>query len=257
MRVAYKRKLRKLTSGFFNSLTDFALFTVSIMSYGSRGRDPIQSISKSIHIVKLTNPKSLKRAIYSAKYKGYLEKKKDYFKITELGLKRLQKNLPTYEKVRPWDGVLYLITYDIPETKRKYRDYLRAYLTKLGCGLLQQSVWITPYNPKKLIVNFIKESSLYGLILVSELREGSSIGGKDIREVLEQIYKLKELNEKYRNFVNKVEKGKLKGLALILEYLSVLKNDSQLPFELMADNYWGEDAYNIYKKEIISFKKSF
>lgn len=206
----------------------------------------------------MIRPINFKRAIYCAKYKGYLERKEDYYQITELGRERLSQLIPTYETKRPWDGLLYLITYDIPEEKKRDRDYLRDYLKKLGCGMLQKSVWLTPYNPTGVLLEFIKEKKLTGLVLISELKEGGLIGGKNALEVVRKVYNLDEINSQYRHFCLEVDKRKIKGGAIILKYLSILKKDPQLPFELLSPDWWGEDAYEIFKREIkkINLKKT-
>lgn len=46
-----------------------------------------------------------------------------------------------------------MIVFDIPEKKRKYRDYLRKMLKALGFKELQKSTWVTPYP----IPDFLKE----------------------------------------------------------------------------------------------------
>lgn len=51
------------------------------------------------------------------------------------------------EKIRKkkWDGHWRVIIFDIPETLKKWREYLRAELRNLGFKQLQYSVYITPY----------------------------------------------------------------------------------------------------------------
>lgn len=204
----YKKKVNKLTFGLFDTLIDIALFSLGYMLQGGRN-DLITAIEKAIHVTKITHTNSLKRVIYKATTKGYLEKKEDYLKITKLGKERLRRTVPVYEEKRPWDGKLYLITYDIPEERKKDRDYLRDYLKRLNCGLLQRSVWLTPYNPKRLIADIAKYKSLAGLVLVSELKEGSGIGGRRISDTVWKVYGLDKLNEEYRTFVKLVEAKKI------------------------------------------------
>lgn len=216
-----------------------------------RGKtDIVEAVTKAIKATKIAHPRNFKRLIYKLKSRGYLERREDYLRITQLGKERLLRNLPKYEKERPWDGIIYLITYDIPEERKNECDFVRSYLQKLGCGMLQHSVWLTPYNPKKLIADLVKERKLVGLILVSELREGSNIGGQDIRRVIAKVYQLDKIEQEYRDFVRAAEAKKLAGAQLIMTYYSILKRDPQLPFELLSDSWWGEDAYEVYKKEL-------
>jgi len=259
-RGSYGSKVKRLTKGLFNSLTDTCLFTLFfyLQSYQvAYGRGSIrEAIDKSIHLTKIVNPHNLDRLIYRLKNRGYLEKKKDYLKITDLGRKRLERTIPIYEKKRPWDGIIYLITYDIPKEKKRDRDSLRDCLKRLGAGLLQKSVWLTPYNPKSLIIDFIKEKGLFSLILVSELKEGSYIGGENIQDALSRVYQLEKLNEEYKNFINRVNSGKLMGIQLMIAYLSILKKDPQLPFRLLPDCWLGEEAYDCCKEVLKKSNKA-
>ena len=157
----YKKKINKFTFGTFDTLIDITLFGLYFTAQCGRN-ELFDTISKAVHLTKMSHINSFKRVIYKAKNKGYLERKEDYLKITKLGRERLARTLPKYEEKRPWDGILYLITYDIPEVERKYRDCLRFFLQTLGCGMLQHSVWLTPYNPKRLIADFVKQRGLSG-----------------------------------------------------------------------------------------------
>lgn len=260
-RVSYKDEVKKLTWGLFHTLTDVCLFTIFFhlqswqMYYGKKSVE--EAISEAIQATKILHAHNLSRLIYRLKSKGYLEKKRDYLEITKLGKERLNRVLPQYEEKRPWDGRLYLITYDIPEGKKRERDYLRDYLKRLGCGMLQKSVWLTPYNPKKLVVDFIKERRFgAGLVLVSELKEGSGIGGKDILTVIERVYGLGEINKRYQKFVAKIEAKELKGFPLLMTYLAILKKDPQLPFELLPPGWWGKKAYRFFRKEVKKIEKN-
>jgi len=253
----YKKKLNKVTFGLFDTLIDVGLFIIFLQveligTYKNR-KDIIQAGYEAIKDVKIYHPKNLKRVIYRAANKKYLQRKKDFLEITKAGRKRLAGILPQYEAKRVWDGVLYLITYDIPEERKKDRDYLRGFLQDLGCGMLQHSVWITPYNPKRIIGDFVIQNRLVDLVLVSELREGSNIGGRDMLKVLKKVYNLEELNQKYRDFIQGMRKKNINNIQMVTKFLSILKQDPQLPFELLPEDWLGQEAYFLYKKILKSF----
>lgn len=257
-RKGYKEKVELITNGLLHSLTDVCLFTFLFptkLMLGGQGTSGLSNaIYNSVRLTKIINAYNLKRVVYRIKSRGYLQRKKDYYKITQKGTKRLKQILPEYEKERPWDGIIYLIVYDVSEEKRYKRDILRKYLQKLKCGLLQQSVWITCYNPKKHIANFVIKRRLAGRVLVSELREGSKIGGQEIKEILNKVYEISDLNEYYFSFVTKVREKKLVEQDLCMNYLSILKKDPQIPFELLPGNWWGKEAYRLYKREVARLK---
>ena len=50
------------------------------------------------------------------------------------------------EKPKKWDRKWRVIIFDIPEKKRKIRDQIRVLFKTAGFYLLQDSVWVYPYD---------------------------------------------------------------------------------------------------------------
>ena len=70
-------------------------------------------------------------------------------RITEKGLKKaLQFKLKDLKLKRPlnWDKKWRVIIFDVPEWKRKSRDYFRQNLVNLGFHQLNKSVFIYPFS---------------------------------------------------------------------------------------------------------------
>jgi len=167
--------------------------------------------------------------------------------ITKLGRERLKEFLPTYKTVRPWDGFVYLISYDIPEVSKKIRDQFRKYLVQIGCAKLQASVWITPYTPRDLVNDFAKAHHVEGTILVSKLDKEGLIGDETFSEVIVRIYNLHKLQERYEEFLYQVKTKKAPFFQKVVLYQSILGDDPQLPFELLPSWWNGDDAYRTYQ----------
>jgi hypothetical protein len=69
-------------------------------------------------------------------------------KITEKGLKRaLRYKLSDLKLKRQkrWDKKWRVIIFDVPEEKKRNRDYFRSNLLMLGCYRLNKSVFVYPY----------------------------------------------------------------------------------------------------------------
>lgn len=198
------------------------------------------------------NYQSLKRALQFLKRNGLVQtfKEADTLpKITQSGERKLKNILPFYDERRIWDGRIYLVTYDIPQEKNKIRDYLRVYLKKIGCGMLQQSIWLTPYNPTKLVEKFISEHNLSEeLILVSSIGKNGTIGQMTLQELVEKVYKLSALNQRYLEFILELNNEKLSKAQKVFQFLTILKDDPQLPFALLPDNWAGDKAYRFFKE---------
>jgi DNA-binding transcriptional regulator PaaX len=170
--------------------------------------------------------------------------------ITEEGGKRLDSIFPVYQKERPWDQKFYLVNYDVPVGKNSKRDALRSFLKdELGCVMLQSSVWLTPYNPVKSLSKFVEKGDLSERVVVSVLLEDWAL------PAVGKIYGLEDVNRRYREFVGRAEgvKGE-KGLkedermVTAFEYFSILRDDPQLPFELLPKDWAGEQAQEVFEK---------
>lgn len=69
--------------------------------------------------------------------------------ILELLRFKLQQSRPE------WDKKWRIIIFDVPENRRKERDFLRSRLRWLGFKELQKSVWAFPYDIKKEIEDLL------------------------------------------------------------------------------------------------------
>ncbi len=59
-----------------------------------------------------------------------------------------------------WDGGWRMVFFDIPEEKRKHRDYLRKILKLIGFYEFQRSIWVYPYPVPQFLKNFIFEKDI-------------------------------------------------------------------------------------------------
>ena len=91
------------------------------------------------------------RKLYQSKMVGYKEKSDGTVTLTlnNNGKKKaLEYNLDKLEIKKPevWDGFWRIITFDIPENKKRARDALAVKLKALGLMPLQKSVFVYPYD---------------------------------------------------------------------------------------------------------------
>jgi len=121
--------------------------------------------------------KQFSQLIYYLKRKGYikiknLEQKQGVILNKKGGDKILKIKFKTKEKKKRKDGKWQMIIFDVPERKRVFRDLLRENLQILGYKMLQQSVWVCPYEVSKETEGIIRRYSLdpyVKLFLIEEL----------------------------------------------------------------------------------------
>jgi len=117
------------------------------------------------------------RSIYNAsqqlKAKGYVKistkGKIVVFELTEAVKKQLlvfEKLSLKYRSPGKWDERWRLVSFDIPETQRKYRDTLRWKLKRLGLEQFQQSIWLSPYPLEDDFHQIIAEGGLQDRVFI-------------------------------------------------------------------------------------------
>lgn len=247
--------VKDITSNVCGSLLDLVLWNIALVgaSVGKTGPTGVhRAFREADDFLKHLNHKTLATTWYQLTRKKLITYKKRAgiysAEITELGKKKLTETFPEFQKKRPWDKKIYLITYDIPQKANYKRDILRNFLKRIEARLLQESTWITIYNPRKLIVDFVKKINIPGTIIVSDIGRDGGIGEENLTDFLTRVYSLENLNERYDKFIKKTKSNKHAARDLIFEYLSILKEDPQLPFELLPKGWLGNNAYLNYQK---------
>lgn len=250
-----------LSCGLLATTIDVTLFFIfqnfNLLKEGYGSFAVKRAIDKSVEEVMACgiDKEMVKRAFWKASHRGFIKRKwedKNLLQITQQGLVRLKALLPFYRKKRLWDKHLYLITYDIPEKDSGKRQILRESLKQLGCGMLQASVWITPYNPKKILEELVLHHHIPGSIIISDLGKDGSIGEEDLDDLLSRVYNLEDLNRRYKAFIQELKLDKQNRVQTSFRYLSVLQDDPQLPFEILPHDWLGDKAYQYFQEKFPS-----
>lgn len=250
------QKILQATEGLVATATDLVLF-LTILPFALPGAYTHGQVARRVEdvtslISEDLNYRTIKSTVRKLIEAGLIAKhtKRDAVEIaiTKLGRERIEAMVPVYHEDRPWDGHLYLVSYDVPAKPKHKRDMLREYLKRIGGVLLQESLWLTPYNPRDIINDFVQSRGIGGSILVSKLGTDGAIGEETLPNLIRRVYRLDELNDRYADFLDTYE-GKRKSRSLFgvaTAYLSILKDDPQLPFPLLPKDFLGEQAYHLY-----------
>ena len=62
-------------------------------------------------------------------------------------------------KTTQWDGKWRIVLFDVPESKRPIRDYLRGVLKRAGCHPLMRSMWISPHKLPSYIQRILEDAT--------------------------------------------------------------------------------------------------
>lgn len=121
---------------------------------------------------------------------GYLSKRKknnqSFFHLAPKGKLRVLKYLGLERlKIKKWDKQWRVVIFDLPETLKKWRDFLRRELKAMGFFPLQESVYIIPYPVTGELDEWLTE---WGLRKYVRYLTVSEIDGES---VLRKVFDLK------------------------------------------------------------------
>ena len=88
--------------------------------------------------------------------------------------KALKVGFNSVERKKRKDGRWIMIIFDIPKKYNKSRHLLRSVLQNMGYKLLQQSVWVTPYDVQKeteRLLQFYSLEEFVKILLIQEIKE--------------------------------------------------------------------------------------
>ncbi len=246
----------RVSEGLFETVTDTLLFTTYLSLTHMTVRNAYQAFragEESHRMLDEINYQTIKKVTYNMITKGLLKRiskeGREEIAITKFGRERLDAIIPVYRVHRPWDGHLYLVSYDIPTQANDARNLLREYIRKTGGALLQESLWINPYNPSHILSDFVAEHDIPGSVLVSKLGKDGSVGDEKLPDLIRRVYRLDDLAVRYESFLNaytKRDKQTFYPLEAAMSYLPTLKDDPQLPFPLEPDDFPAARAYQRY-----------
>ncbi|MBI2309452.1 CRISPR-associated endonuclease Cas2 [Candidatus Collierbacteria bacterium] len=252
------RLVKEISLGVCGNLVDITLFLVCfaggyILSSmnTSKGRvnlEPLKILLKEYPQLRL----KLRNVLRLAKRDGLIDGDDG---LTSAGFNKLNEILPKIKRWPKWSGSLWLITYDVSEKRKKDREIFRRFLLDQGYGKLQDSVYVSPFDPTRLVRSEIEKRQFRGEVIVSKMGVDGHIGEMSVKELISKVYDLESISVDYLSYVQSVS-GDFpleKAPFLFLEYLSILKSDPQLPEELLPVDWPGKKAFELTNKKLLPY----
>ena len=165
---------------------------------------------------------------------------------------------PEREWKKPWNGIWYAISYDIPEKQKSYRNVLRTFLHQHRMGGLHKSLWITHRDIRPLFADLSAAAGLGSYALLFEAR---TVLGMDARELVSRAWDTDRLQRAQEWFIEtaeaartRIQDKKLGRPALMTiareelrAYLTVMASDPLLPSALWPTGYRGPDTVAVHR----------
>lgn len=228
-------------------------------------RDPLGVMAKSYESMYGFTPRQYKKHNYSHLIwrnlkVGYIEKVikegEIYLRLTGQGKKKITRDFPFMAlQNKNWDKKWRIVMFDIAELNRRKRDMLRTKLKELNFGMFQQSVYISPHDFTKDMVEFLTVSELSDYVYVFEVAH-TQMATKNAKELARKIWDLDNLNALYLKLIEKIshlnsphgrevklnnkrdeneKKEKIRDIKK--EYAILIFINPFLPKELLPDNW--------------------
>ena len=155
-----------------------------------------------------------------------------------------------------WNGIWYMLIFDVPESERQYRDTLRKFLKQLRMGWLQKSVWITPRDIRPEYDDLEKSACVNS---VAYLLESRTVLHRDQQELVYNTWDFEKLHILQSHYLNTFSQnlellpraqGEEQLMDLLYQeseaYIHAMRIDPLLPKELHPENYLGRDVWKLH-----------
>lgn len=169
--------------------------------------------------------------------------------VTREGRQRIEGCLPSLGWHRKWNGRWYIVSFDVPERGRMFRNQLRETLKRLRFGRLHASTWISATNVLGDVRSalHIADGDRRIIFAITE-----RLGTRDARDLAATIWPLDDLNARYdalRASVSSprtiVDTAKFVGV-----FLRILSDDPQLPHALLPRPWYGFSALRTLERVV-------
>ncbi|MDT3427396.1 phenylacetic acid degradation operon negative regulatory protein [Paenibacillus forsythiae] len=196
----------------------------------------------------------IRNVLFSLKKQGYIESpKRSSYRIRASGREYVRAiNQKPLLYNREWDGTWYALLFNIPEKDRRKRNQLRSRMSQTGFGLLYPNVFVSPWNHKKEVEEFIQQLEITGYV---SLLYGQMLLGGVAKEKVPQLWELDKLARVYEEkrrwfqdeFLIEAEPLSAKSDAEIFNYFLTVGEviaelyllDPMLPKSLLPDHWQG------------------
>ena len=161
---------------------------------------------------------------------------------------------------RKWNGIWYVLVYDVPEVDRSYRNVLRQFLKKQRMGCFQKSVWITPHDIRPQYSDLEEAAALGAFACLFEAR---TVLGMPAERVVWESWDFDRLFWIQKRFCEiYAENLELLNGSVVLSLDSLMRLaaeeidafrsafvlDPLLPNALLPWDYKGKEAYSLHQK---------
>lgn len=120
-------------------------------------------------ILKMRGDKGFLKLLKKLRDKNVINLGGERIKLTSKGqklLKEIQISQIEIPRTNDWDEIWHLVSYDIPDTNKKARDWFRRTLERLDFYQIQESLWVHPFDCKEEIAVIAKTMRISEFVII-------------------------------------------------------------------------------------------
>ncbi|MBI3362458.1 MAG: hypothetical protein HY023_15260 [Chloroflexi bacterium] len=248
--------------------TQFVIFVLFGDTIGPRGGCAwTSSLLKLLNLLGVSE-RAARSTLSRMRRKGWLKPERDgrrsLYSLTSRGQRLLAEGGQRIFEPRTadWAGQWHMVTYSLPESKRKLRNDLRKRLTWLGYARLAPGTWISAHDRRTDVEQMLDDLGVRDYV---QLFSGLRLANGDDRELVERCWDLRELNRQYARFLARWEPEYEKCAQALVrgegppsaqcfvqrfwitqEYSPFPRIDPNLPAPLLPEGWLGEKATRVF-----------
>ena len=219
------------------------------------------------------NPRAFDQAVGRLSKQGLIIKTQGLntpiLKISKKGTTSLETCLrPDKWWNKKWNGIWYILMYDVPEIDRAYRNVLRQFLNHQRMGCFQKSVWLTPHDIRPQYSDLEKAASIEIFACLFEAKTVLGMPSKKIVSAswdFDRLFKIQQrFCDVYKENLALLRQPTLPSMENLMRlateemdaFRSAFILDPLLPDALLPREYKGKEAYNFHQKITNQIRRS-
>lgn len=219
------------------------------------------------------NPRSFDQAVGRLSKQGLIVKTQGLntpiLKISDEGRLSMEAYLrPDKCWNKKWNGIWYILMYDVPEADRSYRNVLRQFLKHQRMGCFQKSVWVTPRDIRPEYADLEKAAAVE---IFACLFEAKTVLGMPAKKIVsaswdfDRLFKIqKRFCDIYKENLAILQQPTLPSMGNLMRlateemdaFRSAFVLDPLLPNSLLPYEYLGKEAYDLHLKITNQIRRS-
>lgn len=149
-----------------SNIMDFGLKCIPLYTGGGAFRG-IKSLYTILDGMDAKTRYRYKKQLMRLETDGYIILGGEKIELTQKG-KQFIRDRQFYDmqlQPKKWGGIWHIVSYDIPNVKRKSRDHLRTTLKRWGFYKIHESTWVIPTECKEEIAILAQELGIAPYVL--------------------------------------------------------------------------------------------